>query len=133
MSAISIVLAPPKAVGNVAGKAYVAVESLIQAAYDKVPDKAQLATHPAGIIAGSVVGTIATIEAGKKSLEWMGQVPDQFAKHYNAGDTTTAFIESGGKTLGAVAAGGFTLLIVGATVANVDAAVRSFLDKPSRG
>lgn len=115
------------------GKAYNAVETMIQAAYDKVPDKGHLATHPAGLIAGTIVGGLATMEAGKKGLEWISQVPDVFTKNYNAGNHTTAFIEAGGKTLGAVAAGGFTLLVVGATAANVEASVRSFLDKPSRG
>jgi hypothetical protein len=114
-------------------KGYNASENLLQAVYDAVPDKLQIATHGGGVIAGTLASALAAQEAGKKGLDWLKDMPDQFVKNYNQGNYTTAFLESAGRTMGAVVAGGVTLLIVGVSAANIDAAVRSFFDKAPRG
>ena len=119
--------------GSAIADAYVAMEKMIQTGYDKIPDKVQILTHVPGMVAGTAAGIVAMSKTGELAKDLITEIPKKWSEEVARGNYSTAVIESGGRAMGAVVAGGFTVVLAGVTAANLHATIRSLADKPVLG
>ena len=114
---------------NLAVNTYNSLQSLAAKAYEVPAEKAQILTDIGGLVVGTGVGAALVKEGAEKTFDIAKEIPAKFMEHFDNGDYFAAGAEGAGRAFGAIIAGGFTIVIAGATAANAEAAVRSLIGK----